>query len=355
MKLEWKSFLENGGAEFYEQTVESFGNPSREAKIAFTGDVFAVLSHYGLIAVYGNDAETFLQGQFTNDVRQVNESTSQCNAYCNPKGRVITNFRLFKRNDTYYLRLPFDMVEDTLRRLKMYVMRAKVTLDDASNTFASLGYSGPNAIAELENAKLKVPEHIDQVTQTDNLCVIRIPGLSPRFEIYGELDAMKKLWTELNVRGAPVGTSPWQLLDIHAGLPTIRPETSEKFVPQMLNLNLINAVNFKKGCFTGQEIVARMQYLGKLKKRMYLAHIGEDKKPVPAGKLYSPHYSNDQSCGEVVNSQPASGGGYDLLAVIDIKSYEQDDIHYSANNGPKLTFSELPYSFDDPTISAKIE
>ncbi len=346
MKPEWKSFLQNKGAEFEEHIVSSFGNPPRETKIVFNGDILAVLSHYGLISIYGEDAETFLQGQLTNDVRDVNEQTSQLSAFCNSKGRVLSNFRLFKRNNNYYLRMPLDMVEDTLRRLKMYVLRAKVTLENATNNFASMGYSGPNAEKELQDANIKNPEAVNQICQTDELCLIRVPGPHARYEIFGELDAMQKLWTNLDVRAAPVGTSPWQLLDIHSGLATVRPETAERFVPQMLNLQLVNSVSFKKGCFTGQEIIARMQYLGKLKKRMYRAHLGKDIKPCPGEKLFSMSGNKDQACGEIVNSQPATDGGYDLLAVVDKKSFNANDVHIANLEGPQLQFETLPYEFE---------
>jgi len=356
MKLEWKSYLENVGAEFNDiNTVTSFGNPTRETKIVFTGDVISVLSHYGLISVYGDDAEAFLQGQSTNDVRNVNENTSQLSAFCNQKGRVITNFRLFKCKDTYYLRLPIDMIEDTLRRLKIYVLRAKVTLENATNNFASIGYAGPNTESELTNLKLDTPENIDEVTTNNDLCIIKIPGPHPRFEIYGDLDSIKKLWSGLDVRAAPIGTSPWQLLDIHSGIVTIRPETAEQFVPQMLNLQLINSVSFKKGCFTGQEIVARMQYLGKLKRRMYRAHCGKDIKPNPGEKLFSTSSNNQQACGEIINSQPATDGGYDLLAVVDTKSFEKNDIHISSIEGPEIIFDTLPYAFEEKEDSTAKE
>ena len=354
MKAEWKSFLENVGAEFDQRLlVNNFGNQVRETRIVFSGDVLAVLSHFGLIAVHGQDAESFLQGQLTNDVREVNETQSQLNALCNSKGRIITNFRLFKRNDIYYLRLPVDMVEDTVRRLKMYVLRSKVNIENATDKFASMGFSGPNAEKELAGAKLNVPAEVNQVIQTDSLCLIRTLGPHPRFEIFGDLDAMKKLWTALDVRGAPVGTSSWQLLDIHSGIATVRPETSEEFVPQMLNLQIVGAISFKKGCYTGQEIIARMQYLGKLKRRMYRAHIGKDLKPVPGEKLYSSTFSNEQACGMVVNSQPSTSGGYDLLAVVETKCFDANDVHVSSLEGPQLKFDALPYAFDEDQTAAK--
>lgn len=346
MKPEWKEFLEHNGAELQEHTVTSFGNAAQELQVSSSADVFADLSHYGLISAHGADAGNFLQGQFTNDIREVTEQLAQLSAYCNPKGRILANFMIFKRGDSLYLRIPANALEDILKRLRMFVLNAKVSLEDASQSLVHMGCSGPNAEKELQERLGKVPETEWASTQTDELTLVRLPGIHPRFEIFGDLDSCKKLWDALNVNCAPVGEPAWSWLDIQAGIPTIGKESCEAFVPQMVNMQLINGVSFKKGCYTGQEVVARMQYLGKLKRRMYHAHLEASTPPAAGDDLYSPKSSSGQGSGKIVNVQPSPQGGYDLLAVAEISSREQGSVHWGDPDGALLTFSDLPYAFE---------
>ena len=352
MKPDWKTFLKDAGAEFDgSERVVSFGNPPREARAALGGTVFADLSHQGLISAHGADTQTFLQGQFTNDTRAVDEGHSQLSALCNPKGRMLAAFRIFQRSDTWYLRLPQELVETVLQRLHMFVLRADVTLEDASDAFVRIGLSGPEAEAELEAAVGVVPADTDTVVHTDDCTVIRVPGIQPRFEIYSILEGTAgKIWDKLNVRCAPVGAGTWELLDILAGIPTIYPETADLFVPQMANLQLIGGVSFRKGCYTGQEVVARMQYLGKLKRRMYHVRIMTDE-PVPrAADIFSPR-DPSQSAGKVVNAQPHPDGGQAALAVIQITAAEAGDLHLGSVEGPEVRREALPYGFEPAEAS----
>ncbi len=343
MKPEWKEFLTNRGAEWNEEVVESFGNPERERRVCVAGDVIADLSWYGLIEVHGADAETFMQGQFTNDVREVSEARSQLSGICSPKGRLLANFRIFRRGETWYLRLPHELVDPTLKRLRMFVLMSKVTLEDASDAFVRIGLSGPKAEEELARAGLPEPVGVDDVITTDQVTVVRVAGLHPRFEIYGELEPMKRHWEALDVYCAPVGTPAWKLLEIFAGLPTIYPETVEAFVPQMVNYPQVGGVSFRKGCYTGQEVVARMQYLGKLKRRMYRAHVDAERAPRPNDPLVAPGSGSGQGAGRIVDAQPGPDGGYEVLAVVEIASRERGEVFLWEENGPRLQFLELPY------------
>lgn len=346
MKQEWQDFLQNAGAEIVDQRVCSFGNPDSEQRVLHTGLVLCDLSHLGLISVYGDDAATFLQGQLTNDIHHVDTERSQLSAYCTPKGRMLSNFRIFKRKDTYYLHLPANQLEKTLKRIQMFVLMSKVTIEDASDALVRIGLSGPDAEEKLGSVVSKLPQQIDDTTQVDGYTIIRIAGPHPRFEIYGELETITQLWNSLDVHAAPVGADAWSTLDILAGTPTIYPETTEAFVPQMVNMQAINGVSFKKGCYTGQEVVARMQYLGKLKRRMYQIHI-ETQEPVqPGDKLYSANSTSGQGTGNIVEAQTDPDGGTLALAVIDISSAEQGGLTLYDENGPAIRLLELPYSID---------
>lgn len=350
MKPEWREFLLNAGAEFDDENdlVISFGNPEQEQRVAHTGLVMCDLSHHGLISAYGDDASTFLQGQLTNDIRNVSTQHSQLSAYCTPKGRMLSNFRIFKRDNTFYLQLPRTQLEATLKRIRMFILMAKVTMEDSSNAFVHIGVSGPTAEQHLLEIFSALPQANDDIVQEKGYTIIRIAGPHPRFEIYGELEAMKTLWSKLDVNAAPMGNGPWEWLDIQAGIPTIYPENAEAFVPQMTNMQLINGVNFQKGCYTGQEVVARMQYLGKLKRRMFHVHVDTSEPVRPGDKLYSPASTSGQGTGNIVSAQPDPNGGYAALAVIDLSDVEHGALQLHDDQGPKVQVRELPYSFEKP-------
>ena len=269
MKQEWKEFLKNAGAEFDEDCVATFGNPERERRITHTGELFCDLSHFGIISAYGEDGNEFLQAQFTNDINEVDEAHSQLSALCSPKGRMLCNFRIFRREQTFYLTLPYELLEAALSRLRMFVLRSRVTLEDASDALMGIGASGERMVDHLRDIVGELPENVDESIQFNDYTVIRVAGVVPRFEIYGLLEPMKKLWQSLDVHATPVGASVWELLNIQAGIPVITAATIDSYVPQMANMHLVNGVSFDKGCYPGQEIVARMHYLGKLKRRMY--------------------------------------------------------------------------------------
>lgn len=344
MNSEWKAFLENAGAEFDASGVSHYGNPPRELSVAITGDVFADLSHYGLVAVHGEDAEAFLQGQLTNDIRRVDEQHSQLSGYCNPKGRLLAIFRIFRRGDSYYLCLPGEMIEELIKRLRMFVLRSRVTIDDASDSFIHLGISGADAGQDLRAFTDAVPGNVHEVIQDDQQLLVRVPGIHPSFEVFTDTARAMALWERLNVRSAPIGATAWQLLDIQAGIPMIYPATRDAFVPQMTNLQLVDGVSFKKGCYPGQEIVARTQYLGKLKRRMYKARVDSDDTPAPGEDIFASD-EPDQSAGQLVSAAPHPDGGFVVLAVLKIASADGADLHLGGVDGPQLRLEHLPYPF----------
>ncbi len=351
MSNNWKQFLISQGAQIEGSQTVYFGDNSSNTQSEKTAAVSSAhvlcdLSHYGLISAVGPEAETFLQNQFCNDVRNISKLQSQLNAYCTPKGRVLAFFRLFQRDEHYYLRLPHEIIEPTLSRLRMFVLMTKITLENASNSLVRIGFSGPQAEQRLNKILGVAPTSIDESSQTKSLTIIRIPGIQPRFEIYGEEAAIQILWKQLAEDAKPIGSGSWQLLDIHAAIPDIFPQTQESFVPQMVNMQAINALSFKKGCYPGQEIVARMHYLGKLKRRMYIAHTEDDTVPAPGDSLFTEESKSEQGIGKVVNAQASPEGGTDLLAVIEINSAEQHTLHLKNANGPLLKLGKLPYTLE---------
>jgi folate-binding protein YgfZ len=346
MKASWKAFLQNAGAEFTDDKVLHFGNPAQELQVVTTGSVMADLSYQGIISARGEDTVKFLQGQLTSDVRKVNGYHSQLSAYCSPKGRVLACMRIFKHSDAYFLQMPASVLESTLTRLRKYILFAKVALEDESDSLLRIGVSGAHTEQELRKTIGKLPEKLSAVVNSEGLTIIRLAGHKPRFEVIGDADPIEELWSMLNVYAAPVGTNAWSLLDIRAGIPNIFPETGDSFVPQMLNLDAIGAVSFQKGCYTGQEVVARTQYLGKLKRRLYRAHIMDNQAPVPGDPLVAANAEGVHSVGKVVEAQPSSEGGFELLAVVMVENANRNNVHIGSADGPPLEFLNLPYSLE---------
>jgi len=347
MKHEWRDFLQNAGAEFEDDCVASFGNPERERRITHTGESFCDLSHFGIIAAYGEDAAAFLQAQFTNDINQVDEAHSQLSALCSPKGRMLCNFRIFRREQTYYLVLPYELLEAALSRLRMFVLRSKVTLEDASDALMGIGASGNKIIEHLGDIAGRLPENIDDAIEYKDFTIIRVAGVLPRFEIYGLLEAMKKLWQALDVHATPVGANVWELMNIQAGIPVITASTIDAYVPQMANMHLINGVSFTKGCYPGQEIVARMHYLGKLKRRMYRIGFAAHDRPKAGSALVTESSTESQDIGSILSAQQTPDGNYEALAVIQVNDAENSQLKLGDANGPVVTVLDLPYAFDD--------
>ncbi|MFZ5592918.1 MAG: YgfZ/GcvT domain-containing protein [Pseudomonadota bacterium] len=338
MNSEWKTFLEGDGAVIEDGGVRHFGDSAQELQAADRGTVLADLSHQGLIKISGADAATFLQSQLTNDVREVSEQRSQLSAYCSPKGRMLACFRLFMRDGAYYLRLPLEIVEPTMKRLRMFVLRAKVTLEDASDTLVRIGLAGPDAAKILNGA----PETVDDASDATGSTVIRVPGAQPRFEIIGSANAIEEIWTRLRPHATPVGASAWDLLDIRAGIPTVYAATADAFVPQMTNLDTLGGVSFTKGCYPGQEIVARVHYLGTIKRRMYLVHSATDAAPRPGDAVHAAGNTGKQNVGTIVSAQPSPAGGFEALAVIEVNAIEDGGARLRTASGMPLTALDLP-------------
>ncbi len=338
MNTEWQSFLAAQGAS---TDAEGVFFPAT----ASTEDNVFDLSHLGLIAIQGADADHFLQGQLSNDMRELTENHSHLSSHCNPKGRMLANFRLFRHAGLIYLQLPREHLPPLLKRLGMFKLRSQVDLHDASDELMRIGLAGPKAREILTTATGTAPRNINELLHHNGLSIVRLPGPQPRFEIMGLAGPLSQVWIDLMARSTmPANRDQWALLDIHAGIPTIYGATAEAFVPQMTNMQLIDGVSFTKGCYTGQEVVARMQYLGKLKRRMYLARVKSLVPPRAGDELYAPGSESGQGAGHIVDARPSGDSGYDLLVVLEITAAEAGDVRLG-EDGPALGFLDLPYSF----------
>ena len=346
MNSDWLNFLVQSGVVPAAEGISLGAAPQQALRAALSGDILCDLAAYGLIAATGADTQTFLQGQLSSDVRQVTAAHSQLSAYCNPQGRILASLRLFRRGDAYYIRMPRERVESILQRLRMFVLRAKVTLRDASDELVQIGLAGPSTGGLLQHALGAAPAQVDEVVHTADLTAIRVHGPAPRFEIYGGVEPVKALWTRLASQVTPAATEPWRLLDIVAGVPTIYTATAAMFVPQMVNLQLLGGVSFRKGCYAGQEIIARTQHLGKLKRRMYRIHVDSALAPQAGDELCAAHDAG-QSIAQIVDACPHPEGGYEVLAVVLIECVENSTVLLGNAQLAKLEFAPLPYAFED--------
>jgi len=345
MNNEWEKFLLTNNAEFDNHHVKNFGLSINEEQSAFSNLVIADLSHYSLIEASGDDVVEFLQGQMTNDIKLVTENIGQLSAYCSPKGRILANFRIFMRDNHYFLRLHSDIFEATLKRLRMFVMRSKVELIDSSNNLVRMGIAGINASSKLNSIFNALPENADESITEDYMTVIKLPGSLPRYEVHGPIEKVKALWEKLQKEAVSVGENSWNLLTVRAGIPEIVAETVEAFVPQMVNLQAINSLSFTKGCYTGQEVVARMHYLGKLKRRLFIASTDTETLPLP-GQAIVTSGENEEKAGLVVTASWSNDKNVELLAVLQIEKAENESLHVGSSNGPEIKLLDLPYSLE---------
>lgn len=341
MKPDWQTFLQDNGAEFAEGQLVSFGNPQRERRIPPQGPILCDLSHIGLISATGDDAQAFLQGQLSNDLNTVSETQAQLSSYSSPKGRAFSTFQIMQRQGSYYLSLSHGILEPVLKRLRMFVMRSQVSLEDATDSLVHFGYADPQGDERLRDALGGVlPENDLDVIQQGDLTIIRRPASIPRFEIFGELDAARKLWRQLSVNAAAVGPSSWDYFEIEAGIPHVTANSMEAWVPQMMNLHLINGISFEKGCFPGQEVVARLKYLGKNKRQTYRLAIDDFNLPDVGAVIED---ADGKEAGKVLNAALNPDGKAEVLAIMKMAALDGE----LQLGGKTVSLLTLPYALEE--------
>ena len=297
----------------------------------------APLPHLGVIQAQGEDAANFLHNQLSNDVLLLPVGQSRLAAFCSAKGRMQASFVLIKTApDTVLLILPQDLLAQTLKRLSMFVLRAKVKMTDATAQWQLRGLLGDSANAVLA----KAPAWQTVVAQGAHTV-----ALYPA--VLGDTRVARALWvapagTALPV-GADIASDIWSWTDIMSGVTLISQAVYEAFVPQMLNYESVGGVNFKKGCYPGQEVVARSQFRGTLKRRAYLVHADA---PLQSGQEVFHSSDPEQPCGLVAAAAPCPTGGFDAIVSMQT-SAETTPGQLSALSptGPVLTRQPLPYAW----------
>ena len=348
MLAAWREYLRSNGAVPAAADAAPSEAAANEARAAVHGDVISDLCHRAVIAVSGPDARTLLQGQLTNDVEEVSESRTQLSAWCSIKGRVLALFRIWQRGEVHYLELPAELRDTIAARLRMYVLRARVSIADGSEDGIRFGVSGPRVAEGLAAETGPLPHQPDLASRSDGCTVIRLRGDRPRFQVVAPLERALALWEHCRSVAVPVGGPAWDLLDIRAGMASIPASLSDRFLPQMLHLQAVNALSFTKGCYAGQEIIARTQYLGRLKRRLHRASLEVSEPAAPGDPLYAGSGGRDrQPVGQVINAAPSEHRQrWELLAVINDEAASAAALRLHHALGSPLELQPLPYRVD---------
>jgi len=299
-------------------------------------EFLALLDHLGVLQFGGDDAAAFLQGQLSCDVAGLDSKTSTYGAYCTPKGRMLANFLLWRVEAGFLMVLSRDIVPALHRQISKFVLRSKVKISDVSGTLRLAGAAGAMAERALAEFFRDLPSTPNEVRSVDGIgSLVRLKD--GRLLAAPAAEVLQKLASRLE----PANARVWRWMDIREGLPLITARTQDQLIPQMVNLELIGGVSFDKGCYTGQEIVARAQHLGKVKRRMFLANVSD------AAQAGDALFSDDlgaQASGTIVNAEASPDGGYDVLAVLHAASAENSTVRLKAPGGPALRFLALPYA-----------
>lgn len=299
------------------------------------------LSDRALISFAGDDAVQFLHAQLTSDLAALQPGATQYSGYCSPKGRLLATFLVWRLEDEILLELPADLREPMKTRLARYVLRAKVKVSDASERYRLFGISGADAGAGLTATFGGVPGVPHQSIESGGVRIAALPIDRYALLVHpADADAVRGRLAQ----AFDQGEAGWPALDVEAGVPVITAPAQEEYVPQMVNLDLVGGVSFNKGCYPGQEIVARTHYLGRLKQRMYRVRVpGVDR--VAAGEpLFSADFGAEQACGAVLTAGARSDDGCEALAVIQKSSAAARDVRFGAFDGPRVEFLSLPYT-----------
>jgi folate-binding protein YgfZ len=311
-----------------------------------TGDqpLVARLIHLAVLTFDGADAASFLHNQLSTDVESMPVGAAGWTSYNSPKGRVLANLLLWRRaQDAFVGFVAADLAESLRKRLSMFVLRAKVAIADRTAGWQLLGVAGPGADAAVHVAFATAPEPGHGAALADADVVATPDG---RFLVVTDDGA--KVRARLPATEMPA--THWNWLGVRAGVPIVTSATQDQFVAQTLNLDLIGGINFRKGCYPGQEIIARMQYLGRLKERLFAFHV-DAPPPAPGTRIQS----GETAAGTVVNAAEAANGGSDLLAVANWMAVEAGGLRLGDADGPALSPLVLPYAVPAPTAPNRVK
>lgn len=347
---QWKEYLIKQGAQITNENnseeLATFKNVEATAATP-DGSQITPLLHLGMLSIKGLDSAKFLQGQITCDTNSVSPESSVLGAACSPKGRMYSSFRLIQRRFSeqpeYLARMRADIILSTTEILGKYSVFFKAQLEDVAHHWVGIGIIGSHCDDTLKTIFGSLPLQTNQVVQSGRGILIRTPGSQPRYECWITEDQAKDIWQQLGQHATPTDTHQWILQDIQSGLAEITRATVESFIPQMLNFQALGAISFDKGCYTGQEIVARTHYRGKAKRRLVRVSLDSAPALIPGIEIYQTGKS--QSIATVVAAVAIDERYQEALLVMqadlaDEKEWELDSEqhHFTARQ------LELPYA-----------
>lgn len=339
---QWKQFLSDNGAQFAEQEIAYF--TSSDTFTEWNTGFVTPLLQLGVIAAEGEEAADFLHKQLSNDVNHLGHDMARLAGYCTPKGRLLSTFLLWRETNQIDLQLPQALLPAILKRLRMFILRTRASLRDASDEAVLLGLGGAQAERVLGTWFSELPASPYTTVANESGILIRVADAfgAARYQWRLAHELAQQIWPQLVQHLAPAPGRIWGLAEIEAGVPQIGLATQEKFVPQMINFELIGGVNFKKGCYPGQEIVARSQYLGKLKRRMHAARITGAPVVRAGDEVFSPE-DPDQACGMIVNAERMDDGSFACLIEMKV-ALLNSIVRHASIDGPVCEFGALPYA-----------
>lgn len=316
-----------------------------------TATTITPLTHLGIFDVIGPDAEKFLQGQLSCDVADVSAGRSLLGAHCNIKGSMISLSRLMPVEGGFWLRTERPILDTAIANLKKYMIFSKAESQDLSDTIVGLGFAGKNATDLLQTSGFNVPETSEQFSQGDDTLLVKVPG--ERFELWLSINKAEILLPTLLKNASLSDTNQWLSEEIRYGIPSLNSETLETFIPQMTNLQVFDGVSFTKGCYTGQEVVTRLQHRGKLNRPMYRLKFSGNTTPAPGTKINTP---DRDGVGAVVSAamSPTAENSGELLAVILKTSFDEPSIALTLEcSDQPLKRLDLPYELDPELFERK--
>jgi tRNA-modifying protein YgfZ len=327
MNNNWQSFIEERSGMVSDKLAAAFppaeGNQTRQ---------IYPLTHFGALCLFGPDAAKLLQGQITCDVNDISHSQSKMAAMCNAKGRVIATFLLVRYGESFMLILPDELIDIVQKKLQMYVLRSAVEISNVSGQYGFLGISEPEGSCNTFEASVE-----------DKVIAMVLPGKLPRKLLVGPADKLINFWNQCRATGgfSESESSQWRLLDVMSGLPWLTLATSEEYIPQMLNLDKLGGISFTKGCYTGQEIVARTHYLGKSKREMVLATCVSHIEPSPNAAVVLDGEPEQQAVGHVLTALHDKTH-WQLLLILQVEQKESSGFRLRDN--PEVQLQLIPFS-----------
>ncbi len=338
MNTDWQDYLKGLNANWEHDCLSDFGHPDQELEAALQSPSLIPITEFSLLEISGEDRESFLHGQLITDIKDLSPMQSQYTAWCNPKGQVISNMLIMNIGHSYLLLINTEQKNYLVKRLQMFILRSDVNVIDQSDAMPTLGLANISSLPASLQTEPVLNESDISALDDGYLCCL--PGEAQRYIVIANSNRLIELvkhQSDMTLAGAKA----WRLLNIQAGIPWVSTDTQEQFLPQMLNMDQFDALSYQKGCYPGQEVIARLHYRGEVKKRVQFIHA---KQTLSSGTQLLT--ADATKAGSVINAESHPDGHYYALAVLDLDKLNQSLFADGDNTNP-IGVSSLPYTVED--------